>query len=157
MVSQPKDAATVVVIRNRPESEKGIEVLMVLRNPKSDFVPGSYVFPGGGLEAEDCSPEMENFCSGMDCKEAAHILEDPSAMKRAMGLWVAGIRETFEEVGLMMASRDDGSIVSITTGGEVERFHNYRRALREGKLTFCDILAEENLTLPLRRLHYFSR
>ncbi len=157
MVSQPKDAATVVVIRNRPESVKGIEVLMVLRNPKSDFVPGSYVFPGGALEKEDCSPEMESLCSDMDCEEAAHILEDPSLTKRAMGIWVAGIRETFEEVGLMMASRDDGSIVSITTDEEVERFHKYRLALREGKLTFYNLLMEENLTLPVRGLHYFSR
>jgi len=157
MVTQPKDAATVVLIRNRPLPLKGIEVLMVLRNPRSDFVPGSYVFPGGGLEKEDCSPEMESLCSGMDCKQAAHILGEPSVTKRAMGIWVAGIRETFEEVGLMMACRNDGSILSITANEEVKRFHDYRRALREGALTFHRLLMDEKLTLPVSRLHYFSR
>jgi 8-oxo-dGTP pyrophosphatase MutT (NUDIX family) len=157
MVSQPKDAATVVLIRNRPESVKGIEVLMVLRNPKSDFVPGSYVFPGGGLEKEDCLPEVESLCSGMDREGAVHILGDLSAGEGALGIWVAGIRETFEEVGLMMALRADGSIVSMANDEEVQRFHDYRRVLREGALTFYDLLMEEQLTLALDRLHYFSR
>jgi 8-oxo-dGTP pyrophosphatase MutT (NUDIX family) len=157
MVSQPKDAATVVLVRNCSESVKGIEVLMVLRNPRSDFVPGSYVFPGGGLEKEDCLPEVESLCSGMDREGAVHILGDLSTAERALGIWVAGIRETFEEVGLMMACRNDGSIVSITTDEEVLRFREYRRALCEEKLTFYDLLIEEKLTLPVSRLHYFSR
>ena len=130
---------------------------MVLRNPRSDFVPGSYVFPGGGLEKEDCLPEVESLCSGMDRQGAAHILGDLSAVEKALGIWVAGIRETFEEVGLMMALRSDGSIVSMANDEEVQRFHDYRRVLREGALTFYDILVNEKLTLPVGRLHYFSR
>lgn len=157
MVVQPKDAATVILIRNRPLPEKGIEVLMVLRNARSDFVPGSYVFPGGGLEKEDCLSEMESCCSGMDRIGAEHILGDPFSEERALGILVAGIRETFEEVGLMMALRKDGSILSITADEEVKRFHDYRRALREEKLTFHELLMEEQLTLALDRLHYFSR
>jgi 8-oxo-dGTP pyrophosphatase MutT (NUDIX family) len=157
MVAKPKDAATVVLIRNRPLPEKGIEVLMVLRNPKSDFVPGSYVFPGGGLEKEDCLPGMESLCSGMDCEGAVHILNDRTAAERALGIWVAGIRETFEEVGLMMACGNDGSILSIAADEEVQRFRDYRRALREGTITFSDLLMKEELTLAVDRLHYFSR
>jgi 8-oxo-dGTP pyrophosphatase MutT (NUDIX family) len=157
MVTKPKDAATVVLIRNSPEPEKGIEVLMVLRNPKSDFIPGSYVFPGGGLEKEDCLPEMESLCSGMDREGAEHILDDPSAEERALGILVAGIRETFEEVGLMMAVRKDGSILSIVADEEVQRFHDYRLALREERLTFYELLLEEELSLVVDRLHYFSR
>jgi 8-oxo-dGTP pyrophosphatase MutT (NUDIX family) len=157
MVTKPKDAATVVLIRNRPLPEKGIEVLMVLRNPRSDFVPGSYVFPGGGLEKEDCFPGMESCCFGMNREGAAHILGDPSAAERALGILVAGIRETFEEVGLMMACKDDGSILSITADEEVKRFHDYRRSLREETITFYELLIKEGLTLAVDRLHYFSR
>jgi 8-oxo-dGTP pyrophosphatase MutT (NUDIX family) len=157
MVAKPKDAATVVLIRNSPEREKGIEVLMVLRNPKSDFIPGSYVFPGGGLEKEDCLPEMESLCSGMDREGAAHILGDRSAAERSLGILIAGIREIFEEVGLVMACRNDGSIVSIAADEEVQRFHEYRRALREETVTFYDLLMKEELTLAVDRLHYFSR
>jgi len=157
MVVHPKDAATVVLIRNRPLPERGIEVLMVLRNRRSDFMPNYYVFPGGGLEKEDCLPEVESCCAGMDCERATYILGDPSSEERALGIWVAGIRETFEEVGLMMALRRDGSLLSITDDEEVQRFNNYRRALREKLLTFHDLLMKEHLTLALERLHYFSR
>ncbi|MEN9783946.1 MAG: hypothetical protein RJA24_1289, partial [Pseudomonadota bacterium] len=38
-------AATVTIVR---DTTGGIEVLMMRRNLKSGFVPGMYVFPGGG-------------------------------------------------------------------------------------------------------------
>jgi 8-oxo-dGTP pyrophosphatase MutT (NUDIX family) len=156
MVTKPKDAATVVLLRNRPEPEKGIEVLMVLRNPKSDFVPGSYVFPGGGLEKEDCLPGMESLCSGIDREGAATILKNCSMPQQAYGLWATAVRETFEEVGLLMACRKDGSIVSISADKELKLFRTYRRMLREKRITFYEILKKEELFLAADRLHYFS-
>jgi len=48
----------------------GGEVLMVLRSNESKFVPGSYVFPGGALDDQDCSPEMEALCRGVDPAQA---------------------------------------------------------------------------------------
>jgi len=63
----PADASTVVLLRSCPDaSVRGIEVLMVLRNRKSSFVPGYYVFPGGGLENDDFADGMERFIVGMD-------------------------------------------------------------------------------------------
>ena len=43
-------AATVTIVRDAGD---GIEVLMMRRNLKSGFVPGMYVFPGGGLDEAD--------------------------------------------------------------------------------------------------------
>ncbi|MEA3471309.1 MAG: NUDIX hydrolase [Thermodesulfobacteriota bacterium] len=157
MVVEPRDAATIILVRNRMDSKgAGMEVLMVLRNRKSDFVPDSYVFPGGGMVDGDITPEIGALCSGMDCERAAHILGDLSAPEKALGIWVTGIRETFEEVGLMIACRKDGLIVSIDKDDEIERFRRYRCMLRDEEISFFDILEKEELTLAADRLHYYS-
>ena len=115
----PSDAATVMLLRPCQDvSVKDIEILLVLRNAKSHFVPGYHVFPGGGLDPEDCEPGMERFVRGIGRRQAAEILPDMSHSGKALGAWVAGIRETFEEVGMLIAQRKDGTPVSIRTEEE---------------------------------------
>ena len=43
-------AATVLLLRDTPQ---GLEVLMTRRSAHASFVPGAYVFPGGGVDASD--------------------------------------------------------------------------------------------------------
>jgi 8-oxo-dGTP pyrophosphatase MutT (NUDIX family) len=73
----------------------------------------------------------------------------------ALGTWVAGIRETFEEVGLLLAYGADDRLLSF---GPDERacYERYRSLLNQEKLTFGEILQKEALTLAAERLHYFS-
>jgi 8-oxo-dGTP pyrophosphatase MutT (NUDIX family) len=70
-----REAATVMLVRDAPE----LEVFMLRRNPESVFAGGAYVFPGGAVDADD----------------------------RALGedrrFWVAAVRETFEEAGVLLA------------------------------------------------------
>lgn len=153
----PADAATVMLLRPCPDAEvQDIEVLMVLRNRKSSFVPGYYVFPGGVVDPEDFGPDAENFIRGVDRREASRLLPDMSRPDKALGAWVAAIRETFEEVGMLIAERRDGAPVSITTEEEHRRFGDYRRSLIEGKIHFTQVLQAEDLLLPAGRLCYFS-
>ena len=153
----PADASTVVLLRSCPDaSVRGIEVLMVLRNRKSSFVPGYYVFPGGGLENDDFADGMERFIVGMDRLAASKILSDMRYPEQALGAWVAGIRETFEEVGILLAQKKDGSPVTIRAENERQRFCDHRKALISGKMRFIEMLATEELLLPLDRLYYFS-
>ena len=67
-------AATACVIR---DGMGGLEVLLAKRSMQSSFVPGAFVFPGGKLD------------------DADHRAPDP--FKAAV------IRETFEEVGILLA------------------------------------------------------
>jgi len=157
MYATPTDAATVMLLRPRPNAaEKAIEVLMVLRNRRSRFVPGYHVYPGGILDAGDYEPGIERFCRGVDRARASEILPDMSSPEKALGAWVAGIRESFEEVGMLIALRKDGSPVTIETEAERRRFCGYRKALNRGEMTFREMLEKEGLLLPLERLHYFS-
>jgi 8-oxo-dGTP pyrophosphatase MutT (NUDIX family) len=135
---------------------KEVEILMVLRNRKSRFVPGYHVYPGGILDPEDYEPGIERFCHGINRKQASETLPDMSRPEKALGAWVAGIRETFEEVGMLIARRRDGSPVTIQSEEERNRFCDYRRALNKGKMKFHQMLEKEDLILPLDRLYYFS-
>lgn len=157
MATVPVDAATVILLRpGAGAAAPGIEVLLVRRNRKSSFVPGYYVFPGGVIDPEDWEPRAERFVRGLDRQKAAGMLPDMSHSEKALGAWMAGIRETFEEVGLLIARRADGSPVTIRTKEECRRFGEHRRALIDGAMTFARVLEEENLFLPADALHYFS-
>jgi 8-oxo-dGTP pyrophosphatase MutT (NUDIX family) len=50
----PRDAATILVVR---ESSAGLEVFCVERHPKSGFLGGAVVFPGGKVDAADASAD----------------------------------------------------------------------------------------------------
>lgn len=157
MTTVPKDAATVMLVRDMSGQEGGgMQILMMRRHPKSDFVPGSYVFPGGALEDEDCLPGTECRCAGLDRSRAAAILADAAVPECALGIWVAAIRETFEEAGILLACREDGTLVSVESPRERENFSSYRRMLAAREVSFTEMLEREKLTLATDRLHYYS-
>jgi 8-oxo-dGTP pyrophosphatase MutT (NUDIX family) len=91
---------------------KDIEVLLVHRHRKSSFVPGYHVFPGGILDPEDYEPGIERFIQGIDRKQANRIITDMSHPEKALGAWIAAIRETFEEVGVLIARKKDGILLA---------------------------------------------
>ncbi|MFY9315276.1 MAG: NUDIX hydrolase, partial [Burkholderiales bacterium] len=94
--AQPRDAATVVLSRDVPA---GIEVYLVKRSRMVDFMAGAHVFPGGRLDKADSS------ASACSLLSAAALLQqrlgEPLPAMQAAGLFVAAIRETFEEAGLL--------------------------------------------------------
>jgi 8-oxo-dGTP pyrophosphatase MutT (NUDIX family) len=90
----PRNASTVVMLRDTPH---GLEVFLVKRHGLSDVLGGAYVFPGGKLDAADC--ELDPLVH-LD-QEPAHLhaaLGEPQTdVSTATGLYVAALREAFEE------------------------------------------------------------
>ncbi|MDD4356355.1 MAG: hypothetical protein PHN98_03810 [Smithellaceae bacterium] len=157
MNAVPADASTVVLLRPcRVKSIQDIEVLLVLRNRQSSFVPGYHVFPGGSLDPEDYQSGVERFVRGIDRQQATRVLPDMSSPEKALGAWVAGIREMFEEVGILIARKKDGTPVTIGTPEERQRFDRYRQLVNKGEMKFLQMLEAENILLSGDRLHYFS-
>lgn len=146
----PRPAATVTLVRDTP---KGIEVLMVQRNFQSVFVPGAYVFPGGAVDERDRTPQIADLCVGLDDAEASRKLGIASG---GLAYWVAAIRESFEEVGILLACHEDGKIVTLDDSVRAERFHAYRTRVEHGEHPFSHMLGEEGLQLPLQQMTYFS-
>ena len=95
---KPKDAASLILIRR---GKGAIRVLMGERHQRHAFLPGRFVFPGGGLDVgdlrlvipTDLRPEIRS-------KVAAG-----SSPKKARGLALAAVRETFEETGYLVGER----------------------------------------------------
>ena len=127
---------------------------MVRRHAASRFVPDAYVFPGGRIDDVDCSAEADGWCSGLDREEARRRIPD-IAPEKALGAWIAGIRETFEEVGVLFARDRAGRPLSIGSGDEA-RFETHRRELHADRLSLGEIIDREGLRLAGDELHYFA-
>ena len=106
---RPRDAATLVIVRR---DGKAARVLMGRRHADHAFMPGKYVFPGGRLDAADCRLKP---AADLDPRVAEKLLKrmrgHPSP-SRARGLAMAAVRETFEEVGLLVARPREGRLAS---------------------------------------------
>lgn len=146
-----RDAATVMLLR---DGERGLEVCMLQRNLNSDFVGGAYVFPGGAVDPEDAYAEVEAVCHGRDDGAASSLLGAPNG---GLAFWVAAIRESFEESGLLLARDVGGEVVSFRDETVARRFDEHRRAVDSGERRLVEICIEEELRLDVGAIHYFSR
>jgi glyoxylase-like metal-dependent hydrolase (beta-lactamase superfamily II)/8-oxo-dGTP pyrophosphatase MutT (NUDIX family) len=88
-----RPAATVLLLRDGAD---GIEVLMTRRSMTASFVPGAYVFPGGGVDALDAASHSQ--AKRRAAQSDLHLTQA-----------IAAIRESFEELGVLLARRADGS------------------------------------------------
>lgn len=98
-------AATVLLLRDTPA---GIEVLMTRRSSSASFAPGAYVFPGGRIDEGD---------------RAAHriALRRPTQGEVQLTQAVAAVRESFEELGVLLARHEDGRPVSAEDVAAMDR------------------------------------
>lgn len=99
----PRDAATVLLLRDGSESaSRGkVEVYLVKRSRQVDFMAGAHVFPGGRLDDADSSPSACALLSP-ELESLRRRLGEDLPAPQAAGLFVAAIRETFEEAGLLL-------------------------------------------------------
>jgi 8-oxo-dGTP pyrophosphatase MutT (NUDIX family) len=135
------------------EQGNSLEVLMVRRNLRSDFVGGAYVFPGGAVDPADGGAEAEAVCEGRSDAAASALLGVP---ERGLAYWVAALRETFEEAGLLLASRPGGPALLAGDASEEARFISERAAVNDGSRRFLDLCREEGLLLNMADVHYFA-
>lgn len=152
MTAQPRDAATVVLLRPGPA---GAEVLLTRRPATMAFAPGVHVFPGGRVEPGDTDPRLVRR-SHLPPDEAQRRLGEPIAGEAALAFFIAALREAFEEVGILLAAPDSeaGSELGSTSradrvdgSGGVE-LARLRAALAAGTIGFADVC--ERLAVRLR-------
>lgn len=150
-----RPAATVMLVRDADEIRDGcgVEVCMLQRNLKSDFVGGAFVFPGGGVDPADGEPEVEDLCVGLSDQDASAQLGLPT---NGLAFWVAAIRESFEEAGVLAATHADGSPLRFDDIEVATRFAVHRQAVDSGARRLIDICADEDLRLQVGEMHYFG-
>ena len=139
-----RDAATVILLRDRTEGP--YEVFLMRRHRDQVFMGGAYVFPGGRLDQADADPELAACIGGFRAADAKRLLQETDLPEAtALGLFVAAIRETFEEAGVLLARDARGSVVDLADPETATRFSTYRLELHEERLTLAELVRREGL------------
>ncbi len=127
---EPRPAATILLVRDGAD---GLELLMTRRSTRASFAPGAHVFPGGRVDDGDHA-------------HAADVAGGP-AVPADRAFIIAAIREAFEELGILLARRGDGTPADDALIARLER-----TATRP----FSDQLAEHGLTPMVDAVHWFT-
>lgn len=90
----PRHASTVVMLRDTP---RGLEVFLVKRHGLSDVMGGAYVFPGGKLDDSDALLDTQRHLDQEPAQLHQTLGEPDTPVATAVGLYVAALREAFEE------------------------------------------------------------
>jgi recombination protein RecT len=114
-------AATVLLLRDSPG---GFEVLMTRRSTKASFAPGAYVFPGGGVDPADAA--SHSLATRRPTQSNQHLTEA-----------IAAIRESFEELGLLLARHADGRWADAADIAAMDRKAPFAEQCRARGLTLA--------------------
>jgi 8-oxo-dGTP pyrophosphatase MutT (NUDIX family) len=84
-----RPAATVILLRRGGKhAERGLQILLVQRNPEARFMPGVWVFPGGAVDSADGNGEAAHRAAAVrELSEEAGIELD-SAELVAYSRWI---------------------------------------------------------------------
>jgi 8-oxo-dGTP pyrophosphatase MutT (NUDIX family) len=130
-----------MILRDAPD----LQVLMLRRNARSDFVGGAMVFPGGAVDPHDLDPGL-GAVQGRTDAEASAVLRLAAG---GLGYWAAAVRECFEEAGLVLAC-------GPLPGDAVARVCEHRLAVELGRRHLADVAAAEQVRFDVSGVHYFG-
>jgi 8-oxo-dGTP pyrophosphatase MutT (NUDIX family) len=148
----PRPSSTLVLLRKGGD---GLEVLLMKRSPRSGFIPGAWVFPGGTVDQEDGHPDLLARVDGISPETARDRLQPATPQPPALAYWVTAIRETFEETGILLGSR----VRSHRGPGSVEELvstASARSELLAGQTTFGEVLTLLGVTPDAGSLEYIG-
>ena len=157
--ASPKPAATLVLLRNRGD---GMEALLLKRSRRMGFIPGAYVFPGGGVDRKDGLPDLLPHLSGLspDAARTRLGVEEGEADAGAadapppVAFFVAALRETFEETGILLGVPPMGFRTIPAGGGSLEG--EARARLLAGRSSFRHLLEELAVNLDAASLRFIG-
>ena len=141
-----REAATVMLVRDDPD----LHVFMLRRNLQADWVGGAYVFPGGAVDADDRGAVLAQRCPTRTDAAASALL---GLSGGGIGFWVAAVRETFEEAGVLLARSE---ITNALVDPSEPKLATARDELNAGTLAFGDLVVDRGLVLDDGALHVFS-
>jgi 8-oxo-dGTP pyrophosphatase MutT (NUDIX family) len=145
----PIPAATLIVVRANENQVP--EILLLKRSATARFMPNAYVFAGGAVDAVDSADKVYGLCRHLGDAGASARLDLP---KDGLRFYVAAIRETFEEAGLLFAYDQAGDLVDFCAWDEAQL-----RRIRSAGASTADLHAlctANNWHLATDRLCFFS-
>lgn len=104
ITTPPLDSASVVLLR---DSSHGLQVLLLKRHQASNVLGGAYVFPGGKLDTADQHSSLLQCLSQNVATLHQRLCEPELSPPQAAGLFVAAVREAFEECRIFLGQGPD--------------------------------------------------
>src|SRR5579883_2916640 len=153
--AMPRPSSVVILVRQAPDD---LEVFMLRRRADAASFADVYVFPGGTVSPDDYRPVPSARIFSEDQAYTAFTArgsEPPASRSLALALWRSGVRELFEETGVLLAV-DVHGLPPAADGPEAARLAADRQRLQRGEISFAEILARWHLSPEFDRLHYFS-
>lgn len=133
-VIQPKPAGTLLIL---DEQNGRPRVLMGRRHKAHTFMPNVYVFPGGRVDFPDNhAPFAEDLTEQTAARLMASGPKSIATIKRARAFALAAIRETFEEVGLLIGQQ----IAPNAVAGRSNRNKLWKPFLDHGQIPDLSVL-----------------
>jgi 8-oxo-dGTP pyrophosphatase MutT (NUDIX family) len=142
-----RPAASLVLIR---PAARGIEVLMLRRADRPDAFGGAWVFPGGVVDAADRTAHP--CCAGPGDSAASRRLD---LAEGGLDFYVAAIRETFEEAGVLLGLDDRGNFPRAGDPA-LQALLQRRHAIASAAADFAVECRAQGLRLATDRLHYIA-
>jgi 8-oxo-dGTP pyrophosphatase MutT (NUDIX family) len=127
----------VVLLRDGPA---GLEVFLVQRHGASDVLGGAHVFPGGKVDGTDAQLAPAQYLDQAVPPLQTQLAEPGLGADAAAGLFVAAIREAWEECGVLFAEAQTGAAATPAPDSD-----------------FAHMLAQRGLRLQTRHLAPWSR
>jgi len=147
----PRPAATIVLLR---DAEPEMEVLLMRRNRSAGFVPGAYVFPGGRVDGSDAGSALIECLDGLTPESAAERLDMSDADPPAIAYYLAALREAFEETGILVGLRSDGS--APPTAAEDDVVDAVRDDVMEDRISFAEAISRLQCRIPGDAVEYVA-
>jgi 8-oxo-dGTP pyrophosphatase MutT (NUDIX family) len=96
---RPRHAATLIIVRRDAKKPR---LLMGRRNKGHAFMPDKWVFPGGRIDRTDFTAPAASELSP-ETRQRLELTARHASPRLPRALAMAAVRETFEEVGLLLA------------------------------------------------------
>jgi 8-oxo-dGTP pyrophosphatase MutT (NUDIX family) len=132
-------SATVMMLR---DASAGLQVFLIKRHRLSEVFGGAYVFPGGKVDPDDA--DLRGSLDSPTSRLHEALGEPGLPPAQAVGLFVAALREVFEETGVLYADADAARATAA--------WHSLRAGQR-----FAELVQALHLTLRASELVPWSR
>jgi 8-oxo-dGTP pyrophosphatase MutT (NUDIX family) len=140
----------VVLLREGPGPDGGLEVHLHRRWAAMAFAGGACVFPGGSVDPRDHDPDIG--WAGPPVERWAGLLGSTEPLARA--LVCAAVRELFEESGVLLAGTAEQVVTPSLLAGWSARD---RRRLEAGEIGLAGLLRSRGLALRSDLLRWWAR
>lgn len=160
-----KESATTILIAKSPKTTSTVnyKVLMLKRSGKSQFMPNTFVFPGGKIDQADSHPGWKDIFASygksvtdLTLPKAKEPLlfrsrdeDEKEALHRRLAFRICALRETFEECGILSTLNQNSNL-------DLDKLRYWRTQVDQNASSFLQLCQESQICPDVWSLHETS-